>query len=71
MATMIIYVVMAMEFPSWAFKAITKYQRGFYGGRKESIRGHCLLAWPKVTRPKELGGMGIHDVRTLGWALRA
>jgi hypothetical protein len=33
--------------------------------------GHCLLTWPKVTRPKDLGGLGISDLRIMSWALRA
>ena len=32
--------------------------------------GHCLIAWPKVTRPPDLGGLGISDLQKLGWALR-
>jgi hypothetical protein len=40
-------------------------------GRKELRGGHCLLAWPKVTRPKELGGLGISELKNLCWALRA
>jgi hypothetical protein len=28
------------------------------------------VSWPVVTRPKELGGLGIADLKTLGWALR-
>jgi hypothetical protein len=40
-------------------------------GRKEAKEGHCLLAWAKVTRPKELGGLELFDIRKLSWALRA
>jgi hypothetical protein len=32
--------------------------------------GHCLLEWPKVPRPKELGGLGISSLRELNCALR-
>jgi len=39
-------------------------------GRKEVKGGHCLVAWGKVTRPQELGGLGISDLKSLGWALR-
>jgi hypothetical protein len=39
-------------------------------GRKEAKGGHCLLAWPKVTCPKGLGGLGISDLRGLNCALR-
>ena len=31
---------------------------------------HCLIAWPKVTRPCFLGGLGISHFQFLGWALR-
>jgi hypothetical protein len=34
------------------------------------LGGHCLVAWGKVTRPKELGGLGISDLQKLNWALR-
>jgi hypothetical protein len=51
---------------------MTKFQKGFlWRGRKEAKGGHCFLAWPKVTRPKDLGGLGIPDLQSLGWALRA
>jgi hypothetical protein len=32
--------------------------------------GHCLIVWQKLTRPKELGGMGISNLQHLNWALR-
>jgi hypothetical protein len=58
--------------PPWAHRAISKLQKGFlWRGGKEAKGGHWLLAWPKVTHPKELGGLGVHDVRNLGRALRA
>jgi hypothetical protein len=31
--------------------------------------GRCLVTWSKVTRPAELGGMGVLDLTTLGYAL--
>jgi hypothetical protein len=72
MTARIIYTAMAVEFPTWAFKAIEKLQKGFvWKGRKEDNGGRCLLAWPKVARPKDLGGLGIQDVRQLSLALRA
>jgi hypothetical protein len=49
---------------------MTKLQRR-HKAMTKLPRRHCLLAWPKVTRPKELGGLGIHDMQNLGWALRA
>lgn len=29
-----------------------------------------MISWSKVTRPKELGGLGISDLQVLNWALR-
>ena len=62
---------MALDLPQWAFKAIDKIRRGYlWRGRKDAKGGHCLIAWRKVTRPKELGGLGISDLQSLNWALR-
>ena len=68
---MLIYHFMAVEFPAWAIKAIDKIRRGFLGrGRREARGGHCVIAWLKVCRPKELGGLRISDLKTLGWSLK-
>ena len=32
--------------------------------------GNCLVAWEKVQRPFEYGGLGIHNLEFFGWALR-
>lgn len=67
----VIYHAMALDLPSWAIKAIEKIMRGFlWKGRKEAQGGHCLIAWQRVARPKELGGLGISNIQSLGWALR-
>lgn len=71
LTSMIIYLAMAIDLPVWALKAIDKVRRGFlWKGRKDVKGGHCLIAWPKVTRPLELGGLGISNLQKLGWALR-
>ncbi|GJN40694.1 hypothetical protein PR202_gb29955 [Eleusine coracana subsp. coracana] len=72
MTATVLYFAMALDFPSWAIKAWDKIRRGYvWRGRKEAKGGHCLVAWPKVTRPKELGGFGISDLHRLTIALRA
>jgi hypothetical protein len=32
--------------------------------------GRCLVAWSKVARPVELGGLGVLDLTTFGYGLR-
>lgn len=32
--------------------------------------GKCSVAWARVQRPQELGGLGIHDLKRFGQALR-
>ena len=71
LTAMLVYLLMAIDFQPWAIKAIDKIRRGFlWRGRKDVQGGHCLVAWEKVCCTPELGGLGISDLRTLGWALR-
>jgi hypothetical protein len=39
-------------------------------GRERSKGGHCLVAWSTVTKPKEMGGLRIAYLKTLGRVLR-
>jgi hypothetical protein len=62
---------MALDQPPWADKAINKIRQSYmWRGQKEASGGHCLIAWPKVTHPKEMAGLGISDLKILNWALR-
>jgi len=71
MTGMVIYLAMAVDLPPRALKDIDKIRKGFlWRGRKEAMGGHCLVAWNKVTRPKELGGLGICHLQHMCWALR-
>jgi hypothetical protein len=68
---MLIYLAMALDFLQWAHKAMDKIQwKYFKRGHKEAKGEHCLVAWDMVCRPTELGGLGISNLRNLGWALR-
>ena len=66
-----IYLLTTMDLPKWVIKAIDKKRRGFlWKGHQQANGGNCLVAWEKVQRPLEYGGLGIHNLELLGWALR-
>jgi hypothetical protein len=68
---MLIYSAMAVDLPSATMKDIAKIRRGFLlRGRKNVMGGHCVVAWGRVCRPRELGGLGIFSITELGWALK-
>ena len=55
LTTTLVYSATALDLPPWCLKAMDKLRRNFlWRGRKEANGGHCLIAWPKVSRPKEL-----------------
>lgn len=65
------YLLIAMDVPKWFIKAVDKWSRQFlWRGRQELKGGHCPAAWTRVTRPLDLGGLGIHDLQTMAWFLR-
>ena len=39
-------------------------------GTRAGKWGHCLVAWEKIQRPIEYGGLGIHNLELFGCALR-
>jgi hypothetical protein len=56
---------------SWAIKEIDCRRRAFLWAGTDSVSdGRCKVAWPIVCTPKENGGLGILDLRILGFALR-
>jgi hypothetical protein len=66
LTAMLVYVAMASDLPAWALKTIDKIRRSFvWRGRKDARGGHCLIAWPQVCRSRELGGLGISDLKSL------
>ena len=65
-----IYHLIAIQCPKWVLQAIDKIIRGFlWKGRKDIRGGHYLVGWQRVCRPRELGGLGMHNLEVLGWSL--
>ena len=66
-----IHTSIALCLSPWAIQAIDKLRRAFiWAGANTVAGGKCKVAWVKVCRPKELGGLGISDLRRVGIALR-
>ena len=66
-----IYLLIAIRVPKWFIRAVDKIRKSFlWKGRKEINGGSCLVAWEKVMRPIDLGGLGIHNLEIMGWALQ-
>jgi hypothetical protein len=71
LTSMLIYLAMVVDLLQWAHKSMDKIRRSyFWRGHKEAKGGHCLVAWDTVFHPWQLGGLGISNLKNLGWALR-
>ena len=67
-----IHTSIALCLSPWALQQIDKLRRAFvWAGDVTVARGRCRVAWTIACRPKELGGLGISDLRRTGIALRA
>lgn len=56
---------------AWAKKQIDKIRRSFLWKGEENADGvHCLVNWPSVSKPKDLGGLGVPELDKFGRALR-
>jgi hypothetical protein len=66
-----IYSMMADNLPPWARKEIDAICRKFlWVGKDASVRGKCMVAWNTDCRPTEFGGLGITDLKLVGYALQ-
>jgi hypothetical protein len=58
--------------PPWARQEIETACRKFlWAGKDGDVRGKCMVAWRTCSRPKELGGLGIPDLRLTALAFEA
>jgi hypothetical protein len=66
------YTIIADGLPPWAIEQINNICRRFlWTGKEGSIRGKCMVAWPTICWPTDLGGLGIPDLRLTAIALQA
>jgi hypothetical protein len=66
-----VHVSICCALSPWAIGEIDKRRRAFLWAGMEAVAGgKCMVAWPVVCSPKDLGGLGLPDLRILGFALR-
>jgi hypothetical protein len=64
-------IAIAVAASPWINQAIDRIREAFiWTGEHHVAGGKCLVAWSRVTRPVELGGLGVLDLTTMGYALR-
>jgi hypothetical protein len=68
--SMPVYTFISIELPPWFLKALTKIMKAFLWSRTDQVQGgKCLVAWCRVQRPIDMGGLDIPDLKLLGIAL--
>ena len=66
-----VYISIVVCLSPCAIDCIDRSRRAFlWAGAQTVAGGKCKVAWRMVSIPKELGGLGIIDLRRLGVALR-
>jgi hypothetical protein len=63
--------VISLGLLAWVHKALEKIMKGFLWTCPDMVQGgKCLMAWDKVQRSLDLGGLGILDHKRFSQALR-
>jgi hypothetical protein len=66
-----VHVAICCGLSAWAIEEIDKRRLAFLWAGTDSVAsGKCKLSWPVVCSPKDLGGLGLPDLRVLSYTLR-
>lgn len=67
----LVHIMTALDLPKGVLKLIDKLRRGFlWKGQEQARGGNCLVSWARVQQPIQYGGLGVHNLKRYGWALR-
>jgi hypothetical protein len=65
-----IHTCIAVGIPPWLLRAIRRLMTTFLWTSTDMVQARkCLVAWKRVQRPLQLGGLGVMDLDLLGIAL--
>ncbi|XP_056686879.1 uncharacterized mitochondrial protein AtMg00310-like [Spinacia oleracea] len=63
------YAMSVFKFPSSFCDEMRSLVSQFWWGQKQGERKIHWIAWKKLCRPKEEGGLGFRDFKLFNWAL--
>lgn len=62
-----VHISICCTLSPWAIREIDKRRRVFLWAGTDSVAGgKCRVVWPAVCSPRDLGGLGLPDLRILG-----
>lgn len=71
LSTLATYMLSVHRLPVWVMKRLVKICRAWlWAGEQDCTVGKCHVSWALLSRPKELGGLGVLDLTKFGRALR-
>lgn len=66
----LVHIAICCALSPWAIGEIDRRRRAFLWAGTDTIAGgRCRIAWPVVCSPRDLGGLGLPDLRFLGFVL--
>jgi hypothetical protein len=71
LVAMHVYITITITLPGWLLKVLEKIMKGFLWSDTEVVQSDkCTVAWGKVQRPLQLGGLGVVNLKLFDMALR-
>lgn len=64
-----VFYMSTSKIPTKVIKSLTAIMRGFFWGKGDKVRYLSYVAWDKICRPIEEGGLGVKDLTAFNEAL--